>query len=122
MAAGVDADFAGNPWVFTYNGSSAAHTLPYLVTAVNPTTKMCMPIMYKRARWVSATPGATDKIIVKDYPGIPAGTTDQRTVIEFTSDSTTADTAVDEMRPRAHELFVGMQITQFDSGILFIYF
>ena len=121
MAAGVDSDFHGNPWVISYNGSTATHTLPYIVIGAQKTGGMAYPWLPKRIRWVSVTAAAADQVIVKDYPGIPAGTTDQRTVFQFVASGADQD-GVDEARPYDKEQYVGMEITQFDSGILYIYF
>ncbi len=119
MAAGVDADFGGNPWVFTFNGSTATHTLPYTVIGAQNTGKMAYPWLPKRIRWVSVSAVQNDAVIIKDFPGIPASTTNQRTVVEFVA--TGADFEA-ESRPRAHESYVGGQLTEMDSGIVFIYF
>ena len=121
MAAGVDADFGGNPWVITFNGSTAAHTLPYsMIPGQNNSNGQAYPWSPKRIRWVSKTAAQGDQVIIKDLPGAPAGTTNQRVVVHFVASGADQD-GVDEARPRAHELYVGAQITTFDSGILYIY-
>lgn len=124
MAAGVDSDLLGNPWVITFNGSTAAHTLPYLVIGPQKTGNMAYPWMPKRIRWVSVTAAAADQVIIKDYPGINPTSptpTNQRTVFQFVASGADQD-GVDEARPYDKETYVGMDITEMDSGILYIYF
>jgi hypothetical protein len=122
VAAGVDSDLSGNPWVFTFNGSTATNTLPYVVIGAQNTGNQAYPWSPKRIRWVSPGGGSTDQLIIKDYPGVnPTSPTPtaQRTVVHFVCTGAQFEA---ESRPRAHELYVGMDITQFDSGILYIYF
>lgn len=122
MAAGVDSDLSGNPWVFTFNGSTAANTLPYLVVGPQSANGEAFPIMYKRARWVVVTGAAGNQVIVKDYPGInptSPNPTAQRTQIHLIATGSAFEA---EQRPRAHESFVGFDITTFDAGILYLYF
>lgn len=122
MAVGVDIDTSGSPWVITYNGSTAAHTLPYVVIGAQNGTTMAYPWMPKRIRWVSATAAAGDQVIIKDYPGLAvsgATPTAQRTVVHFIA---TGAQFVDETKPHDFESYVGMDITTFASGILYIYF
>ena len=88
------------------------------------TGNMAYPWLPKRIRWVSPTASAGDKVIIKDYPGINPSSptpTAQRTVCEFVASGADQD-GVDESRPRSHESYVGMDITQMDSGVLFVYF
>ncbi len=120
MAAGVDVNLAGNPWVFTFNGSTAAHTLPYVVIGAQKTGNMAYAWMPKRVRWVSKTAAAGDQVIIKDYAGVNPPQ-NQRTVVHFVASGADQD-GVDEARPRGHELYQGMDIVTFDSGILYIYF
>jgi hypothetical protein len=123
MAAGVDADLAGSPWIFVFNGSTATHTLPYTVIGPQNGTNMAYPWLPKRIRWVSKTAAAGDEVIIKDYPGInptSPSPTNQREVVHFVASGADQD-GVDESRPRGHESYVGMQITTFSSGTLYIY-
>lgn len=119
MAAGVDADFGGNPIVITYNGVNAAHTLPYSMFPAQG-NGIALPWMPKRIRWVSKTAAAGDEVIIKDLPGNPAGTTNQREIVHFVASGADQD-GVDEARPRGHELYIGAQITTFSSGTLYIF-
>ena len=117
MAAGVDADFGGTPWIFSFNGTTASHTLPYVVVGPQGTgANLPYPIIPKRIRWVSPTAAAGDRVILKD---VPANGGTARVIHE--SQAATGADFLDEARPRAHEAFVGLQITRMDSGTLYIY-
>ena len=75
--------------------------------------------MVRRWRWVSISAAQGDQVICKDVPGV-GGAGTARTVYDSGA-ATGADFGPDEQRPAAMELFVGLQVTQFDSGILYIY-
>ena len=104
--------------MFVFNGSTAAHTLPYTVIGPQATGGMAYPWMPNRIRWVSPSAGATDAVIVKDNPGIPTAATAQRIVYESLA---TGAAFKDDTRPYEQEQYVGMVITQMDSGTLFVY-
>ena len=117
MAAGVDFDNAGNPWIITFNGVSATLPLPAVIIGPQNTGNEAYQFIPKRIRWVSKTASAGDQVILKDVP--PGGNT-ARVIEEFVASGADQD-GVDEARPRAHESFTGLQVTKFDSGTLYIY-
>lgn len=113
MAAGVDAVQTGNPWVFTFNGSTAAHTLPY--------TFWFDDLIPMRLRWLPEAGAAATSVIIKDGQG--------NQVYEEWCAAANADPS--EQRPRGKEkwlavsstsLHTGLSITTFGSGVLYLYF
>lgn len=111
-------DTSGNPWRVAATGG--ALTLPVTVVGVQNTGNQAYPLLFKRIRWYSPNAAAGDQAIIKDVPGI-GGTATARVQEEFVASGSQQD-GVDEARPRAKELMVGMQVTTLDSGELLFYY
>ena len=118
-----DPRYFGNPWVIAYTSdiSGGGVALPAVVVGPqNNSNQQAFPIMVRRWRWVSNSAAQGDQVIIQDVPGTYGSAGSPRTVYDSGA-ATGADFSPDEQRPAAMELFVGMQVTQFDSGILYIY-
>lgn len=120
MAVGVDIDMTGQPWIITYNGANGT-PLPAIVVGVQATGNQAYPLHPKRIVWIAGDlAAATNKVILKDVPGVGGGGT-PRIVAEFTA------TGADYMPPQEWKAsdteawWVGLQVTTFDSGTLFLY-
>lgn len=104
----VTVDQAGNPWVITANSGAVA--LP--VTLWHP------PFIPQRIRWVSPTASAGDAVKLTDSSATGDGG-HGGVVCHFVANSSNFE--VDESRPRGHELYPGLVLTQLDSGVLYLY-
>ena len=119
MAAGVTIDTSGNPWIITYAASGGVALPAVVVGPQNSSNNQAYPILVRRWRWVSVAAAAADQVIIKDVPGVNGAGTPR--VVYDSGAATGADFGPDEQRPAAMELFVGMQVTTFSSGTLYIY-
>src|ERR1700676_2494032 len=72
MAAGVDIVIA-NVWTITFNGSTAAHTLPYQIWPLAGYAGPVSPFLVKRAVWLSKAAAQNDEVILTDVLGNPLG-------------------------------------------------
>lgn len=117
MANGIDVDTGGNPWIITFH-SNGGTALPATIVGVQNTGNQAYPIMPKRIQWISKGAAQGDGVILKDVPGIGGAGTARKI---FETYATGADFDYMEARPRARESFVGLQVTQMDSGVLYIY-
>jgi hypothetical protein len=119
VANGITINMAASPWVITFD-SGGGSALPYTVLGVQATTNIAMVFRPTRIVWTSPNAGAGDQVILQDLPGV-GGTATPRDVLNFVASG--ADyMPPQEWKPAAHEAgFVGLVITQFDSGTLQIY-
>lgn len=115
--ANVTINTSGNPWVITSGGATA---LPATVIGVQNTGNQAFPFMPTRIVWVSPSAGAGDQVILQDIPGA-GGAGTSRDIAKFVANG--ADyMPPQEWKPSGHAAyFVGLKITQFDSGELHIF-
>lgn len=116
--ANVLINTAGNPWLITTTGGVTA--LPATVLGVQNTGNIALPFLPKRIVWVSKSAAQDDGVVLKDLPGI-GGTGTQRVIAEFFATGADYTPPQEWKRSEKDAAFVGLQITQFDSGDLYIY-
>lgn len=106
MAAGVDFDQGGDPWIITFNGSTATKTLPALLCNYD--------LILRRAVWRSPGAAADDAVIIEDGQG--------RTVFHEIASGADFDPTQQTMK---HERWMatgsGIRVKTFGSGILYLY-
>lgn len=112
-------DTNGSPWTITFvSGGGVA--LPATVLGVQQTPQIAMVWRPTRVVWTSASASAGDQVILQDLPGV-GGTGTPRDILNFVASG--ADyMPPQEWKPAGHEAgFVGLVVTQLDSGRLQIY-
>lgn len=106
--ANITVSTNGNPWIITAGGATA---LPYTLIGNQATGGIPYSLMPLRIRWVTVAGSQDDQVIITDWKG--------RKVLELVA--TGADYQWDVTRPKGLEAYIGPIITQFDSGVLYLY-
>ena len=114
MAAGVDL-VIGNVWTITFNGSTAAHTLPFQLWPFAGYAGPPSPFLVKRAVWIAKVANQNDEVIFTDLQGNPIG-------IHFVATGADFEPPQEWKRDKSEGAGYGAILTKFDAGELSLYF
>lgn len=111
---------SGQPWIITFDGATGL-PLPFIVVGVQKTGNQAYPLHPRRIVWIAGDAAvATNKVILKDVPGV-GGTGTPREVVRFTATGADYEPPQEWATKRDEAWWVGLQVTQFDAGILYLY-
>lgn len=116
MAAGVDIDFSANPWVITFNGSTASFALPAKIWPLAGYAGPISPCIVQRWVWIAGDAAvAGNKIIITDASG------SGNEFLRLTATGADYEPPQEWKRQKNEGAPYGAIITQFDAGKLYAY-
>ena len=118
MADGIDTNTSGNPWSITFH-SGGGTALPATVIGKQNTGGIPYAFIPKRVVWIAGDSAvAGNKVILKD---VPANSGTARVIWEATATGADYEPPQEFKAAKGDAYCVGLQVTQFDAGVLYIY-